>query len=43
MEAPREEAKKAKLILEEEMVNAARLKVKLEVDCHSGDNWYDVK
>ena len=43
VEAPREEAKKAKLILEEEMVNAARLKVKLEVDCHSGDNWYDVK
>jgi len=30
-------------ILEEEMVNAAELNVNLEVDIHTGNDWYEAK
>ena len=32
-----------KKILEEEMCNAASLKVKLETDIHSGKDWFEAK
>lgn len=32
-----------KRILSEEMQNAAELRVKLEVDVHSGSDWYEAK
>ena len=43
IEAARDEEEKVKLILEEEMCKAAQLKVKLEVDIHSGENWFEAK
>ena len=43
IEAPQEEAEKAKEILEEEMKAAAVLKVELETDCHIGSDWYEAK
>ena len=43
IEAYDSEIEEAKKILIEEMVNAARLKVKLEVDMHTGSNWYEAK
>ena len=43
IEAYDSELEEAKKILIEEMVNAARLKVKLEVDMHTGSNWYEAK
>lgn len=43
VEAPKEEAEKAKIILREEMENAVRLKVKLSVDVNVGNSWYDAK
>ena len=30
-------------ILKEEMEHAAELKVPLEIDMHTGDNWYEAK
>lgn len=38
-----EEEEKVKHILEEEMKAAARLSVTLEVDMHTGTNWYEAK
>ena len=38
-----EEEEEVKKILREEMQNAASLKVKLEVDLHTGMNWYEAK
>lgn len=38
-----EEAEAVKEILEEEMMGAADLKVKLEIDMHTGSNWYEAK
>jgi DNA polymerase-1 len=43
IEAPNEEAAVAAKIVEEEMENAMKLKVKLEADVHTGDSWYTAK
>ena len=43
VESPREEAARAAAILKEEMEAAAQLKVKLAVDVHIGETWYDAK
>ncbi len=43
IEAPEDEAEKAKQILCEEMENAVSLTVKLSVDAHTGKTWYDAK
>ncbi len=43
VEAPEELADTACRILEEEMENAARLRVKLSVDAHSGKTWLEAK
>ncbi|HEX2938671.1 MAG TPA: DNA polymerase I [Ruminiclostridium sp.] len=43
VEAPKEEAERAGIILREEMEGAMNLKVKLEADVHSGDTWYSAK
>ena len=43
IEAPLEEVEHAREILEEEMTHAADLKVKLEIDMHTGKNWYEAK
>ena len=43
IEAARDEEQTVRRILEEEMGNAADLAVRLVVDVHSGDNWYDAK
>ena len=43
IEAPAEEAEKAREILIEEMQAAAKLKVDLVADCHIGTDWYEAK
>ena len=43
IEAPENEAEKAKNILCEEMENAVSLSVRLSVDAHTGKTWYDAK
>ena len=43
VEAPREEAERVSALLKEEMEGAAELAVKLSVDVHTGDTWYDAK
>lgn len=43
LEVKSEEAEKAAMILKREMENAAELDVKLEVDVHSGSDWYEAK
>lgn len=43
IEAPKEEADSVLEILRQEMENAALLKVKLEVDIHTGNDWYEAK
>lgn len=43
IEAPIEEAERAREILEEEMKAAASLDVVLETDCHIGTDWYEAK
>ncbi|MBE5929079.1 MAG: DNA polymerase I [Lachnospiraceae bacterium] len=43
LEAPNYEVNVAKAILKEEMMNAANLLVKMEVEVGSGDDWYSVK
>ena len=43
LEAPEEEKEQVSKILSEEMQNAASLKVKLEVDLHTGSSWYEAK
>ena len=43
VETALEEEEEVKQILREEMQNAASLKVKLEVDLHTGMNWYEAK
>ena len=40
---PEDELEKAEKILEEEMTGAAHLAVKLEIDMHTGNNWYEAK
>lgn len=43
IEAFRPELEDVKAILREEMENAASLEVPLEIDMHTGDNWYEAK
>ncbi|SDB20217.1 DNA polymerase I [Eubacterium oxidoreducens] len=43
IEAKQEELEQVKQILSEEMEHAAELSVKLEIDMHSGNNWYEAK
>ena len=43
VEAPQQEAEKAREILTEEMKAAASLRVELETDCHIGSDWYEAK
>ena len=43
IEAKAEEIENVTKILREEMENAARLSVPLEVDIHTGKNWYEAK
>ena len=43
IEAAREEEPRVAAILEEEMKGAADLSVALEVDMHTGENWYEAK
>ena len=43
IEAYEEELEDVKEILSHEMVHAAKLHVPLEVDMHTGKNWYEAK
>ena len=43
IEAYEPEVEEVKKILEEEMEHAADLRVPLEIDMHTGDNWYEAK
>lgn len=43
VEAPNAEAEKAAAILKEEMESAVNMAVKMAVDVHTGDTWYDAK
>ena len=43
LEVPEDELERAEQILEEEMTGAAHLAVKLEIDMHTGNNWYEAK
>ena len=43
IEAPKDEAERARALLEEEMKAAASLDVVLETDCHIGTDWYEAK
>ncbi len=43
IEVPKENAKQAEEILKFEMENAVQTEVKLEVDAHTGDSWFDAK
>ncbi len=43
MEVYRPEEEAIRRILEEEMMGAADLKVPLEIDVHTGENWYEAK
>lgn len=43
IETHKDEVEQVSGILEEEMKNAAKLSVELEVDMHQGDNWYEAK
>ena len=43
VETALEEEERVREIMAEEMQNAARLKVSLEIDMHTGKNWYEAK
>ena len=43
IETKNEELAEVEQILEEEMRRAARLSVSLEIDMHTGKNWYEAK
>ena len=43
IEAFYEEADQVEQILKEEMQQAAKLRVELEIDMHRGANWYEAK
>lgn len=43
IETKKEEARKVRAILEEEMSHAADLSVRLEIDLHEGNDWYEAK
>ena len=37
------EQEQVRVVLEEEMIHAAELSVRLEVDLHTGSDWYEAK
>ena len=43
IEAAKDEESLVRDILKEEMENAAHLEVPLEIDIHTGNNWYEAK
>ena len=43
IETAKEELEEVRELLKEEMMHAADLRVRLEVDVHSGGNWYEAK
>lgn len=43
IEAYGPELEEVKAILKDEMEHAASLEVPLEIDMHTGDNWYEAK
>ena len=43
IEARKTEVEQVEKILREEMEHAASLDVPLEIDMHTGDNWYEAK
>ena len=43
IETAKEELEEVRELLKEEMMHAADLRVRLEVDVHSGSNWYEAK
>ena len=43
IETAKEEAAQVRKILEEEMSRAAELSVRLEIDLHEGNDWYEAK
>jgi len=43
IETAREEEEQVRKILSENMKSAAELAVTLEIDLHTGDNWYEAK
>lgn len=43
LEVPKDEEDKARAILTEEMVKATDLKVKMEIDLHTGNDWFEAK
>lgn len=43
IETATEELEEVRELLKEEMMHAADLRVRLEVDVHSGSNWYEAK
>ena len=43
IEAHKSEVEEVKELLATEMINAASLAVPLEVDVHTGENWYEAK
>ena len=43
LEVPEKDRERAGEILSYEMEHAAKLKVRLEVDCHEGTDWYEAK
>ena len=43
IETKADESEQVKAILEEEMKEAANLAVNLEIDLHTGENWYEAK
>ena len=43
IETEKEELEEVRELLKEEMMHAADLRVRLEVDVHSGSNWYEAK
>ena len=43
LEVPLDEAQKAEMILREQMIKACDLAVRMEVDLHTGKDWYEAK
>ncbi len=43
LEVPGDEEEKARTILSEEMIKATDLKVKMEIDLHTGNDWFEAK
>ena len=43
LKQPKRRSRRFQKILEEEMKGAAALSVSLEIDMHTGNNWYEAK